>query len=104
MTVQIVVRTNMLPSLSRSIAARAKAEVKQATDAIAAAAQSAAPVETGELRASIAETKGEVVASSDHAGYVEFGTVHMAAQPFLTPAAEAERPRFVDRMRKVADL
>ena len=31
--------------------------------------------------------------------FVEYGTVNMAAQPFVRPAAEAEAPHYLERMR-----
>jgi len=50
------------------------------------------PVLTGELRDSkyvlIGDLWAEVGFDSDHAVYVELGTVHMAAQPYLLPAFE----------------
>lgn len=49
------------------------------------------PVDTGELQESIhQEVDGDgmrLVASSDHAVYIELGTVKMHAQPYLRPAA-----------------
>lgn len=35
------------------------------------------------------------------ASFVEFGTRYQGARPMLTPAAEAERPKFLAAMRKV---
>jgi HK97 gp10 family phage protein len=35
-----------------------------------------------------------VVAGADYSVYVELGTVHMAAQPFLAPAADTVAPSF----------
>jgi len=50
------------------------------------------PVDTGELRDSkyiqVSHLMVEVGFDSDHAVYVELGTVHMAAQPYLLPANE----------------
>lgn len=59
-------------------------------------AQRLAPVDTGELRRSIhaEEPHGRtvrVVAGADHASYVELGTRHMSAQPYLKPALYRER-------------
>jgi HK97 gp10 family phage protein len=59
-----------------------------------------APVDTGRLRASISEElrhdgEGlvEVVGTDvDYAPYVELGTVHQHAQPFLLPAAQQAKP------------
>ena len=54
--------------------------VKTTTDKVASTAQSNAPVDTGELRGSIkgevvSEFEGRVIATAEHAPYVEFGTV-----------------------------
>jgi HK97 gp10 family phage protein len=61
--------------------------------------RSSVPVLSGELLGSIhdgpSEEGHEITVESDHAVFVEFGTVDMAAQPFLRPAmhvAENELP------------
>ena len=52
------------------------------------------PVDTGFLKNSIkgdvdrSKAVGEVAVTAEYAAYVEYGTRHMAAQPYLTPAAE----------------
>jgi HK97 gp10 family phage protein len=56
-------------------------------------AQALCPVNTGTLRASIAamlSESGVAEVGTDvyYAVFVEFGTVNMAAEPFLTPAFE----------------
>jgi HK97 gp10 family phage protein len=57
---------------------------------IEADAKVACPVDTGRLRDSIShEVDGDTVrvtASAPYAAYVEDGTQHMAAEPFLRPA------------------
>lgn len=63
-----------------------------------------APVKTGNLEGSIesrkenpAERHERVVGpTAEYAIFVEFGTRHMAAQPYVTPAAEAETQPFKD--------
>lgn len=58
------------------------------------------PVDTGRLRSSITEElrhdgEGlvEVVGTNvEYAAFVELGTVHSRAQPYLRPAAEAAKP------------
>lgn len=50
-----------------------------------------APVDTGELRDSIHQDGGRVVAEAEHAGYVEFGTYKMAAQPYFIPGLMESR-------------
>lgn len=44
--------------------------------------------------------KGEAVigAAEDYAIYVEFGTSHMPARPYLLPALESERQKFLDAL------
>ncbi|MHB1910223.1 MAG: HK97-gp10 family putative phage morphogenesis protein [Nitrososphaerales archaeon] len=58
----------------------------------AGAAQSNAPVRTGFLQASIQMIQTDdgcyVTAGAGYAGFVEFGTRKMSAQPFLRPAIE----------------
>lgn len=62
-------------------------------------AQSRAPVRTGTLRGSIEsrteDMRVEVVATTDYAAFVEFGTRFMDPQPFLTPAFELVAPQVV---------
>lgn len=56
-----------------------------------------APVDTGRLRASIVWTLGstaaglfaEVGTNVEYAAHVEFGTINMAAQPYLIPAIQS---------------
>lgn len=65
---------------------------KGVREAILPEAQILVPVDTGDLRDSL-EVRREndnvsLIAGTDHALPVEFGTIHMAAQPFLRPAID----------------
>lgn len=56
-------------------------------------AQSVVPVDTGFLQSSIGgqvngPEEAEIFATAEYAAYVEYGTIHMDAQPFLEPALE----------------
>lgn len=57
---------------------------------VRADAERVCPVDTGALRDSIAVAvngmTAEISANTDYASYVEFGTSHMAAQPYLVPS------------------
>lgn len=68
--------------------------------AIRARAQSAAPVDTGTLARSIrADFTGETItvgAYVEYARFQEFGTVYVAASPYLRPALEAAQTQIVD--------
>ena len=64
------------------------------------------PVDTGELKRSIGlhlEDGGltaVVEATKEYAGYVEYGTRFMAAQPYMRPAAEQIAPLFVRQIQE----
>lgn len=66
-----------------------KLELQLAED-VAAEARTRAPVRTGELRDSITVQEGDggvqVVAAAPYAAYVELGTRHMPAEPYLMPS------------------
>lgn len=67
---------------------------QQSSERIASGAAKRAPRRTGQLAGSIEVVKtkegGQVRVESDHAIPVEFGTVHMRAEPFLRPAIADE--------------
>ena len=74
----------------------------------ASAPGEAPAIDTGLLAASInTETaaRGDtptayVNVASDHALPLEFGTIHMAARPFLGPAVEGRSARFDDELQR----
>lgn len=76
-------------------------EVDDAADDV----HSNAPVETGSLRDSVQREidpdglGGRVVVTASYATFVENGTDDTPPQPFVQPAAERSRHRYVDRMR-----
>lgn len=70
--------------------------LERVADSVSSDAQRFAPVRTGRLRASIepGPVEGDTVrvwAHASYAGYVEMGTRHMAAQPYLRPALYRRR-------------
>lgn len=64
-----------------------------AADTVVTKAKSIVPVRTGALQASIQKVgfgaERAVVADTNYAAFVEFGTRKMAAQPYLRPALES---------------
>lgn len=93
------------------------AEAMQALEPVAETARQLAPVRSGELRDNIVvsdmlrdgpERKGKAVyvgvlaGKALHAGFVELGTLHMQAQPFLTPAFEQHRDLIINILGKGA--
>lgn len=103
------------PELKEKFREVAQREMEAGASEILALARANAPVASedgGDLLASLHRTKSDdglrhtVEASAPHAKHVEFGTIKMAAQPFLIPAAEQVKPRLKRRvqstMRKAA--
>ena len=84
------------------------AAVKAALDT-QAEARRRAPVDTGFMRASIAERSGiqgrtvwaETSVGAEYAAYVEYGTSTQAPQPFMRPAFEQARDVFVQMIGQI---
>lgn len=89
-----------LGAVSVAAESEVSAAVRKTAADIKAGAQSRAPVDTGNLRSNIrtrstGKFSAEVVANAPYSVYVEFGTSKMGAQPFMVPAAEAQRAAFM---------
>lgn len=72
---------------------------------IAKDAKARVPVRSGRLRDSITPERIDeftqiVTVHAEYAAFVEYGTRHMAAQPYLIPAVEAARQEFARRIAK----
>jgi phage protein, HK97 gp10 family len=84
----------------------AAAAVSKAVSDVEGHAKDHAPVDTGALKNSIqgrstGALSGEVGVGVEYGIFQEFGTYKMAAQPFMTPAAEEVRPSFEAAMRRI---
>ena len=93
--------TSVLDKLTEELKPRANNIVAKYASAIMGEAQRLAPVDTGALRASIEAEQIEPLSWQVHDGveygvYQELGTHKMAAHPFLLPAVEKWRQRFLD--------
>lgn len=103
-TVRVV--SNRLPQISAAIRPAVVAEVSKATLDVEARAKALTPVKTGTLRRSIHSVfengglTGLVGPSVLYGKFVEFGTRHMGARPYMRPAAEAVLPRFADAVKR----
>lgn len=70
-------------------------------------AQSIAPFDTGTLRRSIGldiEEGGDtatITAGTNYAGYVEWGTRFMNAQPYMKPSYEKQKTAFITDLKKL---
>lgn len=97
--------TSRLAQIARDLTTSSERIVNDTGEAIAEGARSRARVDSGEMRDGIKwkrgqGAEGEVVAEDWKTHLHEFGTVRRGAQPMLVPAAEAERDRFVQRLRR----
>ena len=104
MQVTIKLTDERLRNLPRNLRQRGHDLVYRTAATIEGQAKVLCPVDTGALRASIYVTeKGEMSAEvgphMEYEMYVEYGTKHMAAQPYLTPAAEGARPAWEAGLR-----
>lgn len=94
---------------SVTVTARAGQVMGKALNDIQSGAANRAPVDTGALKSSIstsvqrrgATIRGEVGPTVRYAGYVENGTIHMRAQPYLRPATDAVLPGYHAAMAKM---
>jgi HK97 gp10 family phage protein len=74
----------------------------------ASAPGEAPAIQSGELVGSVrpemvGEQEAIVGADADYVGMLEYGTLEMAARPFMTPAAERARPKFTEAMTRLLD-
>jgi HK97 gp10 family phage protein len=100
---EIKILSNRLPAMDPRMRQAAARVVKSTALQCEALAKTKAPVDTGALRTSIqaqpeTELSWVVGPGVDYAIYVEYGTVHMVPQPYMTPAAEQLRGPFIQRM------
>lgn len=86
----------MLHSVNAKVTGNTKAEQLRVATAIAKKARELVPVDTGDLRNSIHVQNDKlgsiVIAGTDHAAAVEYGTIKQEAQPYMRPAAASVKP------------
>lgn len=108
--VQVIGRKRLTKKMKKMGPAAAKILLQETDKSVVNIAEDAydrAPVDTGELRESIKWIKSKpggiaaiVLVGAKHGLFVEFGTINMAAQPFLIPAMQKERPKLFKRVQK----
>ena len=97
---------NDLPKIIAGMEAKAAAIVAKTALDIEAGAKARAPVDTGNLRASIqavkiSDTHWRVTVGAAYGLYVEHGTRHMGAQPYFNPAIRAVTRSFRQALKGV---
>lgn len=92
---------NHIPALIAAVEANAQRAPKRVADKIAVSARARVPVDTGYLKSTIESVsvsrakEAEVRVGAGYAGFVEYGTYKMAAQPFLGPAVDEFKDEFM---------
>ena len=105
---QVHVRRNEFPRFANVLPEKVDRVVRKAAADVEAQAKIRAAVDTGFMRASISSHRVSpchyrVTVGAEYAPYVELGTRHMAAQPFLRPAFEAVLPTMRQALRRVIE-
>ena len=100
--------SNRFNDLAEMLGIKSDQHAHTTADAITAQAIAVVAVDTGDLQSTIKTVKiadgeyevqaGDASAGIDYPAHLEWGTSKAAAQPFLTPSAESERPNFIDRV------
>ena len=130
---ELIVIYDLLPEMAEKLGEALDEAVKKASFDIQAAAQAVAPVDTGFLKNSIyvvtddkstyggiqeptggqealpeveppREHEAVVAVAANYGVYVEFGTVHTSARPYLTPAVALVEPQFLAALEKMEAL
>ena len=114
MTARVVVeiKFDKLPELEGALLERATQAVLKAGYDIEGHAKSVVPVDTGNLKSSIATTFTSRLSALvgprgvEYADDVEYGTErnNHRAQPYMRPAAERVRPEFIAAMEQIAKI
>jgi HK97 gp10 family phage protein len=106
-TITIRVVYNRLPQARTSIEQAVVDQVARSTYAVEAISKHLVPVDTGTLRRSIHSVfehgglRGICGPNTPYDAAVEFGTRHMAARPYMRPAAALVLPRFADELKAI---
>lgn len=101
------IQFNLIPQMSAAVQKEVAKVVATTTIDVEARAKEEAPVDTGNLRASIShESKdltGTVTVGADYGLYVEVGTHKRAATPYLRPAVEDAQADFIKGIQAAID-
>lgn len=94
---------NNIDKYPRELQNNVAKEIAKSTLAIESEAKRNIPVDTGRARASIVSeiqpNRGEVGSNVEYVPFIEFGTYKKAARPFLFPAWNAQRLKFINALK-----
>ena len=97
---------NKLKTLAEKLPNETDAIIEDGAEKMFGDSQQLCPVDTGTLLASGSHTHSFLMStigySAPYAGYVEFGTSRMDAQPYLSPAIEQNVDYIIKRIEQLA--
>lgn len=96
-------------ALSRKVRGNIADELNSGAESCISLAKQLAPVDTGFMRDNITQTENAtpehlrvtMESQADYSAFVEYGTVNMEAQPFMTPAFESARKQVNNGLLRV---
>ena len=104
-TVKTTIHDNRIPGIIGRFPGAVSAVVKKSAMDIEAEAKDQVPVDTGNLKRSIAadvqEFSATIAPHTEYDAYVEFGTYKMGAQLYMRPAADKIEPQFVEAIDQI---
>lgn len=108
MKVDMKLTNNKLPGLSATLQNAVASLIEQAAQTTALEARQRVPVDTGRLKEGIrVEQQGKfawrVTSKKFYGRFHEYGTVKMAAHPFMTPAARRARKWLNSNLKQIED-
>lgn len=95
--------------LSEKVRKNIAETLNEGAESCVSLAKQLAPVDTGFMRENIEQTdiasaenlKATIESGADYSVFVEYGTVNMEAQPFMTPAFESARRQVNNNLLRV---
>lgn len=101
MPVQVNIRMNKLPTAQANLKPAVDEAAEKYLDEVDRIASGTVPVDTGKLKGSKTRSKGRIAWTAEYAGFVNFGTYKMAAQPFATDASEKAFPQLQQALSEI---
>jgi HK97 gp10 family phage protein len=101
MAVVLRVKMNKLPDVQANLKPSVEAAGEKYLDEVDRIASGTVPVDTGNLKNSKTRSKGRIAWTAEYAGFVNYGTRFMSAQPFATDASEKALPQLQQALSEI---
>lgn len=99
--IQVKIKMNKLPEASAKLREAVKEAQEKFLDDVENLATATVPVDTGKLKGSKERSEGRIAWTAEYAAYVNFGTRHMAPQPFASDAVEKAEPTLIAALQEI---